>query len=125
MNTRRRNLAIPLLLILLAPTSGQAIDVSRAESLLEGACREATRLPSLPDFGARLRALEAEDEKRSALDEYLARLTARMARRYAAGGLPAGGENVAACVAANPEARVYILMLDDPAYHRDSARQAP
>lgn len=114
-------LALALLLI---PSVSQALDVARSNTLLESACREALRLPSLPDFGERLRDLEQHDSRRSALDEYLALLTARMARRYTSAGPPAGASPVQACIAANPEARIDILMLDDPAHHRVDARNA-
>lgn len=117
-----RNPAIALLLLAIAAPA-TAIDTARARALLEGACREAASLPSRADFRARIASLENEAAERSVLDEFLARLTVRMAKRYAAGELNANEGSVAACVAENAIAKIDILMLDDPAHHRDTARR--
>jgi hypothetical protein len=109
--------------VLFAPAAS-AIDIDRANALLSKACTDAVQLPYDPNFSTRLAALEkAAEESPTALGELLARFTARMARQYAENRTPATGAAISACIAAYPEVRLDIIMLDEaPAETRTAGR---
>lgn len=118
-----KHVAFILATALFAP-AGAALDIDRANALLSKACTDAVQLPYAPDFRERLAALDREaEESPTAVGELLARFTARMAREYAARQTPASEAAIASCVAAYPEVRLDIIMLDeDPAPARTAQR---
>lgn len=110
-------------LAILMPLSASAkLNMERVDALLFAACEDAIETAHAPDREDRLQSLEDARSGRQGVDEVIALFVARAARKYAENGAPLSPESIARCVREHPEARINILMVDDPAYHRGSAR---